>query len=263
MSSSCSEDAPCGNCQELVKADNQALECDLCSTWFHVGCVGASTESYELFQRCDGLIPWFCPSCKPTLKTSLTAVQNLKDENEALRFQLAELHEIVQKLLGQQLSSSSPPSSPPSSPSSTPPLSQSQLSKPPPGEVNSPHNNLNPLNPTDKPTSDSDLRNKESPPTPASVDNPLHASCSSTNPVITTSPPSTQQSTSQSLPSKKQSPPPIEEQELPEIRFIRRIDSHSSIHDITKSLKVAQINSQTVLLSRRSNKRTSKESSSL
>ena len=97
--SSSSGDSPCGSCKKLVLSTDKALECDLCSTWSHLSYIGAPTKSYELLQKCSRLIPWICASCKTSLGTVVSTVQSLKQENKALRLQLAELKASVGELL--------------------------------------------------------------------------------------------------------------------------------------------------------------------
>ena len=42
MSSTASEDAPCGGCQALVCGGDEALECDICGLWYHIACSWSS-----------------------------------------------------------------------------------------------------------------------------------------------------------------------------------------------------------------------------
>lgn len=86
-----SDDAPCASCNDLVRQSDLALECDICSCWFHLSCSGASTICYEKINECEGL-PWICKTCKVSMKRVLSTVHQLEADNAALQSQLTELH---------------------------------------------------------------------------------------------------------------------------------------------------------------------------
>lgn len=112
-----SDDSPCGVCHEPVVVNDQALECDMCSTWFHLNCNDASPESYDLFIKCEGLIPWFCTSCKGSLRSSVSTIKQLKEENEVMRQQLVEITSVISKVLLRQSETKTKPGEPFSAPS--------------------------------------------------------------------------------------------------------------------------------------------------
>lgn len=114
--STTSEDSPCSACNSLVSLGDKALECDICSSWYHASCSGASTKCYELINSCEGL-PWICCSCKSSLHHLSNTVRSLKDDNSALRQQMNELVQVVEALTAPSVSCETP--STPSTPSTT------------------------------------------------------------------------------------------------------------------------------------------------
>ena len=39
----------CLTCTKLVPEDSQAVQCDLCHRWAHIGCVGVTKAAYPVF----------------------------------------------------------------------------------------------------------------------------------------------------------------------------------------------------------------------
>ena len=97
MSSTASEDAPCGGCQALVCGGDEALECDICGLWDHIACSGSSEQCCELITGCEGLT-WICPTCRAAIRFASTKVRELDSVNVALRLELTELHNEVKLL---------------------------------------------------------------------------------------------------------------------------------------------------------------------
>lgn len=106
-----SSDAPCGQCDKLVSQGDKALECDICSSWFHLGCSKASSKCYESILRCEGL-PWICDCCKSLLRGVTKRYQLLEQENTALRVQIDEILKELSLLKRSLVPTSSNPVSP-------------------------------------------------------------------------------------------------------------------------------------------------------
>ena len=84
------EDAPCMCCAEVVNEYSQALQCDICNGWCHIGCAGVSATAYKTHQKMVGF-QWLCKKCLVDLRTS-------RDENAALREQISELQSFCTSL---------------------------------------------------------------------------------------------------------------------------------------------------------------------
>lgn len=54
----------CKICNEKVKKNAAALQCDFCLHWFHCSCVGLSEDHYEHFKELGTLSFWFCKADK-------------------------------------------------------------------------------------------------------------------------------------------------------------------------------------------------------
>ena len=62
----------CGTCKLACHEDQDAIECDGCKTWFHVGgCSNVSKKGYLSYSEgqlaCEGF-HWFCKECRPNKK---------------------------------------------------------------------------------------------------------------------------------------------------------------------------------------------------
>ena len=83
-------DAPCFSCNQLVNSLDQALECDICCSWYHKTCSGVSVPYYELINDCEGF-PWICKSYKDSIRGSFSSMDQIRNENLAVREQASEL----------------------------------------------------------------------------------------------------------------------------------------------------------------------------
>ena len=88
-----------------VRANQNAMLCDLCEHWFHVGCQHMSSNEYKLYMHEDHKAPWFCKQCYNRFKhlgkeCKAIKAENtiLKEENIGLKRTNAELLEQIKRL---------------------------------------------------------------------------------------------------------------------------------------------------------------------
>ena len=63
---------PCGVCLKAVKwsRTRKAVACDTCDTWYHIDCMGMSSDTYDKLNRSD--VSWICTNCNtPNYSSSL------------------------------------------------------------------------------------------------------------------------------------------------------------------------------------------------
>ena len=87
------DDAPCMSCRNIVNKDSKAIQCDLCTSWIHIECAEITTKAYSTMQAMKGSL-WLCEACQVTFTTIPKEVVALREENSALRLQLAELSDL-------------------------------------------------------------------------------------------------------------------------------------------------------------------------
>lgn len=63
-------DSCCQICKSEVKDSEQGLLCEgKCQSWYHIGCVGISSQQYKKMRgEILKILIWMCPSCKKQLK---------------------------------------------------------------------------------------------------------------------------------------------------------------------------------------------------
>ena len=72
------EDYPCGTCRNQVGEKDKALECDVCTQWFHTRCQSVSDKLYEILAEEEGNCSWYCSNCKHgtrNLRIQVIAIQ--------------------------------------------------------------------------------------------------------------------------------------------------------------------------------------------
>ena len=81
----------CGVCNIKVRENDNALSCDTCEIWYHIGCIGVEKHNYEKMKILGDGIDWNCKECKTKKKNLKNELRKLKDENFALRLENEEL----------------------------------------------------------------------------------------------------------------------------------------------------------------------------
>ena len=99
----------CLSCMKLVPEDSQAMQCDLCHRWAHIGCVGVTKAAYKLAGKLEGF-QWLCPRCLDDWRSTKPLVLDLASEIKMLQIEaskvpalentLRELQSTVEKLSG-------------------------------------------------------------------------------------------------------------------------------------------------------------------
>lgn len=58
------------------------MECEYCSGWHHIGCVGVSAEVYDLLREGGDQLHWFCRKCNDKAVDVLMLVSQLKEQQD-------------------------------------------------------------------------------------------------------------------------------------------------------------------------------------
>lgn len=75
----------CGTCRKIVAKKAEALQCEYCSTWFHIGCQSIPSDVYRVMKQASGeLFHWFCNGCNNKAIDVLKLVQTIKEKNDEL-----------------------------------------------------------------------------------------------------------------------------------------------------------------------------------
>ena len=64
------EACTCGGCRKVLGNSSQSLQCDRCSKWLCLQCIGLDQSSYRILnrnQKLSEVLMFLCPSCKITL----------------------------------------------------------------------------------------------------------------------------------------------------------------------------------------------------
>ena len=212
MSVKSDSDAPCGHCQVLVHSNDHALECDVCSEWYHISCANVSEECHTLIMDNSGLI-WVCPSCRVNIKEAVVSSWKLTAENKSLRREVLEIRQNSSELLHLlEVIASKLPSS---------------------------------FNGCDRDTSTDRISS-----CPTVLDNALPPGESSVAPLVqisesgSTPSPQVQANKSKRQPQQQKKRPTRDgiNDDLPQIRFLRNIPKETSIDEINNTLKVRNLN---------------------
>ncbi|CAF0865459.1 unnamed protein product [Didymodactylos carnosus] len=85
------------SCQAILTDNDNALQCDACDTWFHIGCVNVSPMAYTAYQTLaeqQQFSNWFCPrylNDKNVNRAPPRSVQTLSDRIDKTEHHLTTL----------------------------------------------------------------------------------------------------------------------------------------------------------------------------
>ena len=103
----------CLKCDKNVCPLDNALQCDRCHYWSHVGCVGVSKKAYETLCELKTTM-WFCKGCYKQAKYDMegisavkTSMKSMKDELVAIKTELVKknttcVREQITEQIGEQ-----------------------------------------------------------------------------------------------------------------------------------------------------------------
>ncbi len=95
------KDGKCGSCsKETLTDDDDAIQCEICDTWYHIICIDTSVDTYNILSQ--DCVNWFCNCCnKRELKLLKSVVKKeetqsqLESEQKEARSQLEVVKEGV------------------------------------------------------------------------------------------------------------------------------------------------------------------------
>ena len=71
------EDSICKRCMKDVREGQDGIACDLCISWFHIGCVHITRDEYNASKKFTAC-KWFCKECDCQLKNMETVIREQK-----------------------------------------------------------------------------------------------------------------------------------------------------------------------------------------
>ena len=76
----------CGLCNKVVRSNQDAIECEQCLVWYHLNCLGMSTQTYENHGLESHLV-WICSKCMfSNFSTSFFTNNNISNFNSKNTF---------------------------------------------------------------------------------------------------------------------------------------------------------------------------------
>ena len=81
----------CGDCERPVRSNQNAMFCDLCENWFHIGCQHMPLNEYRLYMHEDHKTPWFCKMCHNRVRQLGKENKAIREENSMLKEENIEL----------------------------------------------------------------------------------------------------------------------------------------------------------------------------
>ena len=78
----------CPKCLNLVKTEDQAMECEMCEKWFHIGCAGMAVAVYKGITKAGSGLHWFCGECDGKASELLKSLNTMKGKQEQMYAEL-------------------------------------------------------------------------------------------------------------------------------------------------------------------------------
>lgn len=94
-------DLPCGTCQTHIEEATPAIECEICTQWFHISCQNINKTKFDFLKKANNHnIHWYCNTCNTTTANIIKSLANMKKQHEQL---VEEVKEIKEKLKTENL----------------------------------------------------------------------------------------------------------------------------------------------------------------
>lgn len=80
----------CQKCDKPVEDEDSALECEICVSWFHIGCEEISEEEYTFLSEHKS-VHWYCKSCNKSVANVIKLVSSLTLKIDAVEANVTKL----------------------------------------------------------------------------------------------------------------------------------------------------------------------------
>lgn len=87
----------CEDCSKDVVRDDKALSCSICDKWYHIKCQRVCISDYELLQKTDDSVQWYCKSCKGSSQKLFKMVTLMHKRQDQIEGELKSLSSNVAK----------------------------------------------------------------------------------------------------------------------------------------------------------------------
>ena len=92
----------CPDCMNEVKDNEYGLECDLCQKWYHINCQSIGKTVYNILNKRNDQIHWFCKDCNENAIDSIKHIQHVQKKVQTLESEVTNLklsnEKIIQRL---------------------------------------------------------------------------------------------------------------------------------------------------------------------
>ena len=90
----------CGHCNKVVKNDSPAMECEICSMWYHIKCQGITKAEYEYIKggskkKSLSKLHWYCLICDRMAVNFMKTMANLHTKHQLLADKVDNLEEEI------------------------------------------------------------------------------------------------------------------------------------------------------------------------
>ena len=73
-------DDVCQLCKQQVKENDDAVECQWCTTWEHKKCLKLHDNQYDIIGQIPANLMWFCGVCQPKVRMTLRFFNEVREK---------------------------------------------------------------------------------------------------------------------------------------------------------------------------------------
>ena len=88
----------CKSCSKEVTQKEASIQCELCIDWYHIQCVGVSSEEYKFLKKYGQSYHWFCPNCEKGAINILRKITSLQEDQTVLKQTVKLLEGAIEKV---------------------------------------------------------------------------------------------------------------------------------------------------------------------
>lgn len=89
-------DNKCGCCSKKVSSNDDGVQCEICSAWFHCKCQNISSAMYDALGQFSHDFHWFCNGCKDSAENILSIISSLQNKVKLLEGDLGRIKQSLE-----------------------------------------------------------------------------------------------------------------------------------------------------------------------
>ena len=102
----CTEKNKCKCCKAVCEEGHKALNCEMCTNWLHIQCIGMDEKWYDILNEMNESkvgLHWFCQECDKKAIDMMQSFTQMKTRQDQMESRFESRFEVMEKKLNDML----------------------------------------------------------------------------------------------------------------------------------------------------------------